>query len=148
MLWEKIHIETSVWFFCCFVFFFPQPKAMKHIWLFDVSGCGSPRAEPEEVGQPHWPGSHNQHAILECVSPHNSVPQEAENGKQTAKKTIYFLSFFGTYILYWAVQINVWFSLDCNSSLLLKNTMHVFIISNTCWIFEWCFHPNMLVIAK
>lgn len=77
--------------------FFPQQKAMKHIWLFDMSGSGSTGAEPEEVGQPHWPGSHNQDALLECGSPHNSVPGEAENGKQTTKKSysfIYFLSFF------------------------------------------------------
>lgn len=44
MLGEGTRIETSD---------LPQPKAMKNIWLFDVSGCGSPGAEPEEVGQPH-----------------------------------------------------------------------------------------------
>lgn len=99
--------------------FFPQQKAMKHIWLFDMSGSGSTGAEPEEVGQPHWPGSHNQHALLECASPHNSVPGEAENGKQTAKKAysfIYFLSFFFFFGLTYFIVKSKWVTISLKMS--------------------------------
>lgn len=37
------------------------------IWWVDVTGCGSPWSRTEEVGHPHWPGSHNQHALCVCV---------------------------------------------------------------------------------
>lgn len=38
------------------------------IWWVDVTGCGSPWSRTEEVGHPHWPGSHNQHALCVCVA--------------------------------------------------------------------------------
>lgn len=67
---------------------FSQPKAMKNISLFDVSSCGSPGAEPEEVGQPHWPGSHNQCTVPACASPHNPVTPGAENGSKKKSNSL------------------------------------------------------------